>query len=194
MIVHRIKGRKLFWSWKNNMFLLFYMREFTDLSNLMISQEVPAMEPHPLFLADLFFVLPFYCAAAYPTLLGTCSWRMCVTNVVYKFVVISGVWVVESQRLQCCHEAQTGHLVRSSTWKRFPAGARSASLTHTEGFRTWILGKRQLAKKRLISKGKMEQNKMISFSEGNANNFFKRRKWLQNKIFAILRNTNHNRQ
>lgn len=73
------------------MFFLFRMKEFTDLSNFMISQEVPAMEPHPVFLACLFFDLSIYCVTPYPTLPGTWSGRMCVTNVAYKFVVAPGV-------------------------------------------------------------------------------------------------------
>lgn len=66
MIVIRNKGSKLFHSRKENIFFLFEIKEITNLSNLMIAQEVPVTESHPVFVTCLSFVLAIHCITPYP--------------------------------------------------------------------------------------------------------------------------------
>lgn len=147
MIVIRNKGSKLFYSRKDNILLLFEIKEITNLSNLMIAQEVLAMESHPVFLTCLSFVLAIHCITSYPFFLSPTLWRrFYVTDVICNLTFV-GLWRVKATVLPWSadtpsHEIQyVKEISRTSS-----AGARSTALTHTEGFGTWILGKKQLAK------------------------------------------------
>lgn len=94
MIVIRIKVSKLFHSWKDNIFPLFEIKEITNLSNLMIAQEVPVTESHPVFVTCLSFVLAIHCITPYPF---SCFVEE-VTDVICNLPVVGpGAWAVKGQ-------------------------------------------------------------------------------------------------